>query len=181
MANRDGFSLVELAVVVVVVGILAGFAMSRADVERARVDNSAQELALAMGAAQRQATLRQHDMIVRIVEPGSRISIHGDANNNGVVDGSETVRAVTMEEGVTFGRGAAPAGILGVPSVTFVQTRDGLPALTFHRNGSASEYGGFYLVSGSGNAEYARALEVTRSTGLVRCHSFRTGSWEPSC
>lgn len=181
MQKRNGFTFIEIIVVLAVVAILVGLALSRADFQRARLDASVQNVGLALGAAQRKATLRQHDMVVTFDQAARRITLHTDMDNDAIQDPGEDVRSIELEEGVVFGRGSAPAASIGVSDVTFTRVLDGLPAVLFHRSGSASEYGGFYLISESGDTEYARAVEITRSTGEVRCHSFRTGDWEPAC
>lgn len=179
--QRNGFSIVEIVVVLGIIAVLTGMSLLRADPDRARVDTSVQTLGLALGSAQRLATLRQHDVVVRFDEGAGAAIIHSDGDNDGVVDGNETVRFVTLEDGVVFDRnGVAPAPV-GLRAISFGKQVQGMPALTFHRNGSTSEYGGFYLSSRSERPEHVRAIEVTRSTGEVRCYSFRTGSWEAAC
>ena len=61
-----------------------------------------------------------------------------------------------------------------------------LPALTFHRNGAASEEGVIYLTSlrgaaGDDNSQDTRALQIERATGCVRCFTYRTLAWQEGC
>ncbi|NIS32582.1 MAG: hypothetical protein GWO04_22640, partial [Actinobacteria bacterium] len=57
------------------------------------------------------------------------------------------VRTVELAEVVAFGRGSAPARPIGAAAVVLTRTQAGAPAITFHRDGSANEEGGFYLTS----------------------------------
>jgi hypothetical protein len=65
--------------------------------------------------------------------------------------------------------------------VTWTETQDGLPALTFRRNGSASEESILYLTSERGAVEDTRAIEIERATGRLRCYSYATGTWIQTC
>jgi prepilin-type N-terminal cleavage/methylation domain-containing protein len=179
--NRSGFTLIELLVVLTVVGVLLGLSLLRADFEKAALDTAIQEIGLALGAAQRNATLRQHDVVVLIDAQARSFTIHSDENNDGVLGDGEAVRRVQLGDGVEFGRSGADAAPIGQATITFTKIVQGKPAIIFHRNGSSSEYGGFYLTHTSGGTEYARAIEITRSTGQVRCYSYDAGQWEAAC
>jgi hypothetical protein len=81
-------------------------------------------------------------------------------------------------EGAVFGLGGAPARPMGATAVTFTKILQGLPALIFHRTGSASEAKGIYVTSGRpGHPEDTRALEVERSTGRVSWYRYGPPSW----
>lgn len=58
----------------------------------------------------------------------------------------------------------------------------GLPALTFHRDGSASEEGGFYITSRraqvvGGYPQDTRAVEVERATGRPSWYRAGINEW----
>jgi prepilin-type N-terminal cleavage/methylation domain-containing protein len=184
--GRKGFTIVELIVVLTVVGVLASIAAPRIALGRLRTDSAVHEVMASLGAAQRLAVLRQHDVVVFFDLDGRGLRIHRDGDNDGVVDPGEDVRFLQLPETVGFGLGGAPglSGDSGATTVTFSDDGAG-SRLVFHRNGSGSEAGRIYLrpVEGpqSGDASSTRALTVERSTGEVRCLSYRTGSWEASC
>ncbi len=181
-----GFTIAEVVVVMALLGIILGIAVPKIDVARFRLNGEVQSLALMMNSAQRLAVLRQYDIILAFDTDGRRIRLHHDSNNDGALDTSEDVRFIVLEDEVVFDRGGASALVSGPSDVTFTETQGGLPALTFRRNGSASETGVIYLTSLrasriAGHAIDTRAIEIERSTGQVTCMSYRTSSWEIGC
>ena len=139
--------------------------------------------AIIAAAAQRSAILRGHDMVVAVDPNLGRMRIHTDANNDGQIQGSELWKVVDLQDGVSFGVTTAPllSGTSG--PITFSQKQGVLRSVTFHRNGSASERGFFYITGSGGGAqaESARAVEVVRSTAKIRCWSYQTGTWMETC
>jgi prepilin-type N-terminal cleavage/methylation domain-containing protein len=179
-----GFTLVELVYVLLIVALLAGLAIPRIDVARFRMDTTVNEVATTLMAAQRAAVLRGHDMVVSFDETNRWLMIHVDANNDGLIQSGENRKVVELGEGVSFGLQAAPQIRNGTVPFDFQARRGGQPIMTFHRNGSASEMGILYLTSlggGGSRAENARAVEVIRSTGRVKCWSYKTGEWKETC
>jgi prepilin-type N-terminal cleavage/methylation domain-containing protein len=180
-----GFSLPELLLVIVIVGIMAGFAAPRINLAKFRLDGAVREVASYIVASKSKALLKQYDVVLLFDEPGNVIRILTDENNNGATDPGETIRTVEFGDGVIFGRGGAPALPGGGATITFKKKVDGLPSLRFHRNGSASEEGLLYLTSqgaaNGGYPEHARAIGVERATGQVRCWSYATLVWKDGC
>lgn len=178
-----GFTLTELIYVMIIVGVLAGIAAPLLDVSRFRLNSAVVETATELMAAQRSAVLRGHDVVVAIDEGNRRLRVHLDANNDGEIQTTEIWKVVDLGDGVTFGRVGAPK--LSVPegAVTFTQTQGTLKAVTFHRNGGASERGLFYLnaMGGGAGAGNQRAVEVIRSTAKIKCWSYSTGTWMETC
>src|SRR5690349_6308259 len=108
--------------------------------------------------------------------------IRDDANNNGHVDPGERTRAVAMAEGIVFGRATASPRAMGTEAVNFTKMINGLPAVVFHRDGSASEAGGFYLTSlraaTSGvHIDDTRAIELERATGRALWFKYNGSTW----
>lgn len=181
--NEAGVTLIELVLVVTIIGVVAAFAVPKIDYAKYRVDASMRGIGTAILSAQRRAVSAQHDVIVTFSDGESAIRIHDDQNNNGAVDGNERTRGVPMGEQVLIGRGTAPAHAIGPGPITFTKRVAGVPAVTFHRNGSASERGGIYLTTirsqaGAGNQSDNRLIEVERSTGRVSWYTYRGGNWE---
>lgn len=177
-----GFTLVELIYVVILLGILAGFAAPFIDVSRFRMNSAVVEVATELMAAQRYAVIRGHDVVVAVDEDENWLRIHLDANNDGDIQSDENTRVAQLGDGVTFGRAAGPTLSPSTDIVTFTQTQDGIKALTFHRNGSASEMGYIYLTfARSSLPKSNRAIEVVRSTAKVKCWSYRTETWQETC
>lgn len=183
---HTGFTLIELVMVITLVGVMFTIAMPRINVVRFQVSSGAQEIQSAITASRGQALLRQHDMVLTFDVSEDRLNVLNDANNNGITDTGEFRRVVELSESVKFDRGGAPAINGATNAVSFTKVSESLPALEFHRNGSASEEGTIYITSirGAGKTtfpQYTRALRLERSTGTIRCYSYRTLNWEEGC
>ena len=181
---QAGFTLIEVLTVLTVAGILMLIAVPRIDVERFQMDAAMREVGSAVAAARGRAILRQYDHVLMFAE--DRFVVLNDVNNNGQTDAGEERRAVQLPERVEFDRGGATP-ILGLTeAISFTKRAEQLPALTFHRNGAASEEGVIYLTSvraagGNSNSQDTRALQIERATGRVRCFTYRTSAWQEGC
>ncbi|HEX7242449.1 MAG TPA: prepilin-type N-terminal cleavage/methylation domain-containing protein [Longimicrobiaceae bacterium] len=181
--HTRGFTLAEVMTALVVVGIMVAIAAPRLDLTTFRVDGAMQAAGSTLLAAQRAAVVRQHDVVVAFQTDGGLIRVHEDADNDGLLDAGETVGFTELGEGVVFGRGGAPAHPVGAGPVTFARRQGGVPCVTFHRNGTASEEGGAYLTTqaaartGSKPAT-ARLVRVDRATGRASWFRYSGGRWE---
>lgn len=175
--DRNGYTLIELLTVVTIIGILAAMATPVLDTSRLQAEAAAQSLGTTLLNAQRTAVSRQHAVVVAFDVANHRIRIHQDANNNGVIDSRETVTFHSLEPPVRFGRGAAPARPIGANAVSFTRRQGDLAALTFYRNGSASEEGVFYLTARPDRANHTRAIEIDRGTGRISWLRYRSNAW----
>lgn len=179
---RHGFTLIEMLIVVIVIGIIASFVAPRINLSRYQVESGMLGVGTALVAAQRLAVLRGHDVIVGFDVPAASIRVHEDSNADGRIDAGERVRRIPLGEHVVFGRGSAPPFDIGTGPVTFTETHDGLPCLVFHRNGSANQAEGFYLTSeravrSGGRPEDARVVVIDRATGRVNWYRYGPPTW----
>ena len=183
---RAGFSMIELVTILSIVGILLTIVIPRIDVARFQLDVAVQEVGSALAAARGQAILRQHDFVLMFDEVGDKFVLLNDADNDGMIDAGEERRTVQLPERVKFDLGGA-APLMGLTNaIAFTKMAEGLPALTFHRNGAASEEGIIYLTSvravgATINSQDTRALRIERATGRVRCFTYRTLAWQEGC
>lgn len=177
------FSLVELLYALTLLGLLAAVAAPLVDVDRFRLNAAVTSIATELMAAQRTAVLRGHNVVVALDSSGNRIRVHSDVNNDRAIQMGEPWKWVELPEGVRFGLAGDPPPGGGAPPVTFQQRQGIYPAITFHRNGSASEEGFLYLRGWGRGARpaYDRAVEVVRSTAKVTCWSRQSGSWTETC
>jgi prepilin-type N-terminal cleavage/methylation domain-containing protein len=178
-----GFTLVELMLVMVIMGILGAIALPKVDVSQFQVNSAVQAVSTTMVAAQREAITKQHDIILTFDAANRQVRLVWDANSDGAIGANERTRVVTLDDRVVFGRGGAPARAFGSQPIDFDDVVNGLPALTFHRNGSASGVGGFYLTSRGAEAgdpalnKHTRAVEIIRATGRTEWFRYNGSEW----
>ena len=184
--SRRGFTLLELVLVVVTMGIVLTLALPRINVEGYKLNAAVRGITASLSYAQRLSVSLQHNVVVAFDSADNRIRIHEDNNNNGLIDAGERLSSLPLEDGVVFGRGsAAPltytTGGTGTQTFNFAGLQGAYPAITFRRDGSASENGGFYITTrralAVNNPAWVRAAEVIRSSGRVIWYSDATGSW----
>lgn len=176
--GEAGMTIVELLVVITIIGILIRIAYPAINSLRAHSEGAMLTVGTTLQAAQREAVSRQHDVIVEFNTAANQLRIIFDADNNGALNGAERVRGVGLDRSVLFGLGSAPARAFGAGPITL---DNGLLALTFHRNGSASATGGLYLTTARGAlpkwARDARAIEIVRSTGRIEWFRYNGSAW----
>jgi len=178
----SGFTVTELLIVLAIIGIVVAISAPKIDFIKFRLESDMQGVGMTLLTAERQAITQQHDVVLLFDVAQGVIRIHDDKNNNHVIDVGERVRGMALGEGVVFGRASAPARPMGPGPVVFTKMVDGFPALVFHRDGSASEAGGFYLTSTravrSGlHVEDTRAIEIERATGRASWYRYGPPAW----
>ena len=183
--NRTGFSLIELIMIMLLVGIMAGIAAPQLRPEKFQLDATAVLLASSVNAQQRAAVLRQHNVVIAFDTILFRLRVHYDANNDNVIDSDESWHVVQLDDNVRFSLGGATARALGSTAISVTGEQTDLPALTFRRNGSASEESIIYVTSIKSQNENSgtdtRAVEIARATGRTHCFSFASGAWVQTC
>jgi type II secretory pathway pseudopilin PulG len=177
-----GFSIPELLLVLLLVSVLSYLIVPNLEIVKFKMDGAARGIVAALVAAQRQAVVRQHDVIVAIDTVNRRLRIHQDRDNDGQVDAAEPIRQVPLDEGVVFGLDGAPA-LFSSATIGFTDTQDGMPVARFIRTGSAGEEGHIYLTSSRtiSTGDYpkdTRAVKVDRATGRVTWYYYDPDQWK---
>lgn len=178
-----GYSLIEVLTILAVLGIVSSLAAPRLDFQRFQIDGAMQAVGSTLLAAQRSAVQEGHNVVVAFDVAASRVRVHSDVNNNSLIDAGERVTIAPLGESVRFGRGGAPSFFSTADAVTFDGTQNGFPAVTFYRNGAASEEGGFHITSARAmsSSEYSqdtRALRIDRATGRPSWFRRQGSSWK---
>ena len=148
--RRSGFTLIEILIVIVFVSLLSGLAVPKVGLGKFRSDAAARLVVSIAQQAGRLALQRQYDVIVSFDTTRHRVRVVEDQNNNGAVDAGERVTWRTLEERERFA--TPPTGLTGQVSAPVVGNAldavDGMPSVTFHRDGSASTDAELYVTTG---------------------------------
>ena len=164
--RRPGFTLVEVAVVVLLAGLLAGLMLPRIDVGRYKADSVVTTVRSVLQQAQRASLVGQHDVIVSFDLSGNQVRLIWDANNNHDADPGERTTWTPLSSGNRFA--VPPMGIHGAASKevigTNVRMMGSMPTVTFHRDGSLSSEIEVYMSTVSAPVRW-RAVTVVQATG----------------
>lgn len=177
-STRPGFTLIELIIVATMIGVVAAIAVPKIVPHRTAPEQGAQVLTTTLMMAQRMAVTEQRNVIVRFDMPAAEVVVHLDSNQNEEVDPDERVSRIPLGEGVQIGS-AAPARDGETATVTFTDRIADMPAVTFRRNGSASEAGAVYLTWRRAEPADSRMVVLTRSTGRAEVYRYTGTGWAP--
>lgn len=172
----SGFTLFEIMIVMIMMGVITALAIPRLDIQRYRTDAAVQGLRSVLMQAQRTALVRQYDVVISIDTAKHALEWAEDANNDGVIQTSEHKRSYPLNDGVRFA--VPPTGIFGSVSSSVVGshlgTLNGLPTVTFHRDGAATTDLQLY-VAGPAQPEITyRAVQLTLGTGRTEWYLYNS-------
>jgi Tfp pilus assembly protein FimT len=173
-SGSRGNTLGELLWVIVILSIVAAFAIPKLDWLGFRLNGETRNMTLQLAYAQRLAVSLQHNVQVTIDHSARELIIHEDANNDGAYATTERRRVVQLEPGVNFERN-------GVPDLPPPSSTPELLRILYRRDGTADRAGVIFInsdrgVRGRTNAD-ARAIEVVRATGRGFWWRYLGGNW----
>ena len=178
-AVRRGFTLAEIMIALVVLGVLTSIVARGISASGYRGDGAARTIRSVMQQAQRIAILRQYDVVVSFDSARGRFRVHEDADNDHVVEPGELVAWHSIESTQHFAQpsvgidGKVAAGF-AAPGTTIAQ----MPSIAFHRDGSASDAMVIYTKDGASGSKHMRAVAVTRSTGRIQWYKGNGTTWK---
>ena len=111
VGSRRGFSLLELTVVLIMVSIIAGMAVPRLNYEKFRADAGMRTVRSVLQGAQRNAIMRQTNIVVAFDEATNVMVMVEDADNDCAYDTGERLTTRPLEDGVRFSIPATPNGL----------------------------------------------------------------------
>jgi prepilin-type N-terminal cleavage/methylation domain-containing protein len=178
MSRRRGFSMIELLVTLTMMGILAGVAIPRMDLSRARSDAALRQLTMLCIQAQRTALSKQYNVILSVDQTTSRVRMVEDRNNSGVFDSGDRMTWMALEPGVTFVTAPAPLeGMTGTVNFLHPKVMDSFQSVIFRRNGAASSDGIVVFSAKPSDPGAARAVMITQGTGRADGYKWSGVQW----
>jgi len=185
-ANRQrGFSLAETLIVLTMIATLMAIGLPRLDPDRYKADAAAVTIRSLLMQAQRDAIVRQHDLIVSIDTANRRLILAYDKNADGIIATTERVRIQALPEGDKY---AAPPEYLTEPGLnaygavraTTLETIGGFPSVTFRRDGSVSSALELYTTTRRAKPGDFRVTTVVQATGRTAFMRYKGNGWAPA-
>lgn len=190
--SRRGFTMIELAMVVAVIAIVAGVMMTNIDYSRFKLDAGTRMVQNQIIGAQANAVQRNRPVIVTFMYNQDQFRLVVDLNSDGIWSSGETRNWRTLASGIKFVippttiDGASPYYATG-PGLHFINatgqtaTCTNCPTFTLYPNGSSSGDVVVYLgTTSSRNSDY-RAVQIYGSTSKVHIwRMMKDGTWQES-
>ncbi len=179
--RRRGFTLIEILMVIALIGLVIGFAVTRVSFWGYRMDANIRLMQNVIIAAQQSAITKNVPVLVMFDANNNRMRILSDYNNNGVMDATDSVRYRPLADGAQFQAppttidGAAAAYMTG-PGVV----ENGNPqqlSIKIFPNGSLSGDAVVYIGSPRALAVDFRALTIVGATARTGFWSRAGGAW----
>ena len=182
---NGAFTLVETIVVLVLIGVVLSIGLPRIDPNKYKADAAAITIRSLLMQAQRDAIVRQHDLIVNIDTAKSRLILGYDKNDDGVVQVTERVRIQALPEGDRY---ANPPAYLTDPGMSAygpiranaIKQVSGYPSVIFRRDGSVSSALELYTTTVRAKLADYRVVTVVQATGRTGFQRYLGANWTPA-
>lgn len=176
-----GFTLVEILFVIALIGIVAGFAVTRVSFWGYRMDANIRLMQNVIIGAQQTAITKNVAVQVMFDANNHRLRILQDYNDNGVMDATDTVRYRPLADGAQLQSPPTTIDAVAAAYMTgagVVETGNPLQrAIRIGPNGALSGDAVIYIGSPRRVAEDFRALTIVGATARTGFWSNGGGSW----
>jgi Tfp pilus assembly protein FimT len=180
--RRMGFTIIEVAITLGVMAIMAALALPAIDFNRYRMDSNARLVQNWLLNAQSQAVQRNVQVLVEVFYDRTQIRMVYDSTADGQWTSGETRVYYTLSENMKFTTppttidGATPYYATGAG--ISLSSSGNRPILIFYPNGSSSGDAIFYLGSPNARKEDNRAIKVTAATSKMQFYRMgANGNW----
>ncbi|QPJ66752.1 MAG: prepilin-type N-terminal cleavage/methylation domain-containing protein [Candidatus Nitrohelix vancouverensis] len=169
-ASRDsGFSLIEIMVVIVVMGVLMAISIPKISnwAQMYQINAEAQKVYFDLMLARSKAIGNNNDVIVTFDVSNHTYTIHDDTNSDGSADSGEEVKTVNLENNMKFGYDSSIQDVDG-NAMSAAADFGGAATLTFNSRGEASAGGGVYMLPSKDvglSTDRMRAVSIVMGTG----------------
>ncbi|MBX9929477.1 MAG: type II secretion system GspH family protein [Gemmatimonadaceae bacterium] len=179
--RRAAFTVIELVMVVVMIGLLSAVALPRLNNAALRADAGVRLVRTLLSSQQRNSITRQSNVIVSFDLTNSRLRIVEDYNNNDTLNTTDRVQFRALGEGVRF-RAPTMGRIGGTASSTALvgtdlRTVSAMSSVIFRRDGSASTDVELYLANRATVSSDYRAVVINPATGRVDMWRYTGTAW----
>ena len=180
-----GFTLIETLVVIALIGVVMAIGLPRIDSNRYKADAGAVTIRSLLMQAQRDAIVRQHDLIVNIDTGKARLILGYYKNDDGSIQMTERVRIQALPEGDRYTIPPAYLADAGMNSYgafrgNAIKTVSGLPSVIFRRDGSVSSALELYTSTKRAKNSDFRVVTVVQATGRTEFQRYVGSKWTPA-